>query len=379
MVILLLSRGYPTTKYKTNGIFEFDQAKSLAAAGHTVIFGVIDIRSFRKYRQFGFESKIKDGVYIEAVNIPLGPIPRKLRNDIKVFAFDRLYKYIVKKFGEPDILHAHFLSSGYVAAKVCAKRTFPLVLTEHLSTMNDSRLSKELLQIGNNTYPFVDKVITVSKSLSYSIFNNFGVESIVVPNIVDTTLYLYDRTVKELNENFYFISVGSLIERKGIDQLIHAFNEVFQHNKNVYLNIFGEGPEKKHLENLIKKYKLEKNVFLRGLADRSIIAEEMKKSDAFVLASKLETFGVVFIEAMAAGLPVIGTECGGPENIINENNGILINKNNSKELSEALVTMYNNINNYDNEYIASYAKRKFSPDVISKRLNKIYEQLVEEY
>ena len=70
MRIFIVSRGYPSEKYVTNGIFEFDQAKALARNGHEVIFLVNDIRSLRRKRKWGRESLEKDGVKIESLNIP---------------------------------------------------------------------------------------------------------------------------------------------------------------------------------------------------------------------------------------------------------------------------------------------------------------------
>ena len=92
MYILIIARGYPTEKYKMNGIFEFDQAKALAQAGHKVIYAGIDVRSIRKWRKWGFESFVKDGVQIEAINIACGRIPNYILNKIKKDSLNRIYK-----------------------------------------------------------------------------------------------------------------------------------------------------------------------------------------------------------------------------------------------------------------------------------------------
>ena len=78
----------------------------------------------------------------------------------------------------------------------------------------------------------------------------------------------------------------------------------------------------------------------------------MKGCDAFVLASRAETFGVVYVEAMAAGLPVIATACGGPEDFVSEENGILIPADNEEKLTEALIEMYHMAHKYDKQAIS---------------------------
>lgn len=95
-------------------------------------------------------------------------------------------------------------------------------------------------------------------------------------------------------------------------------------------------------------------------------------AQAFVLASRLETFGVVYIEAMAAGLPVIATACGGPEDFVTEQVGILVPVGNVKALTEAMEQMVMHSGSYDRAEIARYAAKKFAPATIAEQLTSIY-------
>lgn len=374
MYILIISRGYPSEKYKMNGIFEFDQAKALTEAGHKVIYAGVDLRSFRRFRKWGYESFLKKGVQVEVLNIPCGRMPKILLDSVRSLAFRRLYMKVKSKYGEPDIIHAHFLSNGYATSRIFKDNKIPLVMTEHFSFMNKDILEPYLMKIGQYTYPRFDKVIAVSTSLSENIENHFGINSEVIPNIVDTEnfQYLYEN---KKNNDFIFVSVGSLIEIKGMDLLIRAFSKVFKQNDKVKLYIYGEGPERKKLEEMIQQYNLINQVFLMGLVDRKIIADKMSESDCFVLPSKLETFGVAYIEAMAMGLPVIATFCGGPEDFVTEKNGVLIEKNDVDALAKAMKNMYENIELYDKKNISYTAKEKFDSQMIADRLNKVYKSI----
>ena len=98
--------------------------------------------------------------------------------------------------------------------------------------------------------------------------------------------------------------------------LIRAFSKAFKDQPKVNLTIVGDGPEYNNLNNLIKTLKMEKQISLYGSANREEVKMLLQKSDAFVFSSQYETFGVVLIEAMACGLPVVATKCGGPESII---------------------------------------------------------------
>ena len=99
----------------------------------------------------------------------------------------------------------------------------------------------------------------------------------------------------------------------------------------------------------------------------------MMNSDCFVLSSNFETFGVVLIEALACGLPLIATKCGGPEDIVNKQNGILMDVENQLQLEDAMLTMYKNANKYDKQKLRSDAKDRFGEKAFIKNAMKYYE------
>jgi glycosyltransferase involved in cell wall biosynthesis len=376
MRILIVSRGYPTEKYPLNGIFEFDQAKALAEAGHEVIFAANDMRSIRRWRKWGIEEKIIDGVKIYAFNIPCGRVPTKWLEWISIKALRYLYSYIERKCGRPDIIHSHFLNQGYSAVNALKEKGIPIIHTEHYSVMNQKELDQHTQYLGEYTYNNVDQVIAVSRCLATSIKEKFGVEPIVIPNIVDTTVFHYS-AMRHSDDEVFFISVGGLIKTKRMDLLISAFHRAFEGNTKIFLYIYGQGPERKNLENLIRQYHLEEQIFLMGLASREVIAKKMQESDCFVLASERETFGVVYIEAMATGLPVIATKCGGPEDFVDNSNGIMVPTNNAECLANAMKSMHLNINQYDKPTISSDTKAKFSPQAVAMKIIGVYEEILE--
>ncbi len=374
MRVLIVARGYPSEKYNLNGIFEFDQAKALASSGHEVILSAIDMRSLRRWRRWGYETLKKEGVNIEVLNIPIGNINKNMRYSFGTFLLDKFSNYIEKKYGTIDLVHAHFLGPGFITAKVFEKKGIPLVITEHLSSLNSDKIDRELLRIGEKTYKKFNKVIVVSEPLGLRLRKDFQVDPFIVPNIVDTDNFKYEDFESD-QKHFDFVSTGGLIKRKGMDILIKAFYKAFKDDCTVRLYIFGDGPEKKNLEDTIKALKMSKRISLMGKVSRKEIANKMKQSQCFVLASKVETFGVVYIEAMAMGLPVIATKCGGPEDFINSDNGIIIDVDSEDKLVNSLIYMHENINSYNRKRISDNVKARFSSDAIAKELNEIYNDL----
>lgn len=375
MRIYIVSRGYPSEKFVTHGIFEFDQAKALAAYGHEVIYIALDMRSIRRKRRLGRESFIKDGVQIESINIPCGKMPSCLLRPIRKQALVNVYNECVKKFGKPDIVHAHFQEFAFTTVQALKSKDVPLVMTEHLSSLNEKKISESILAIGNKTYKYFDMVISVGENLQNTIRDNFAIESVVIPNIVDVDCFLNEHA-EQSGEQFRIISVGSLIKRKRMDVLIKAFKIFNDRNKNTTLQIFGGGEEKDNLQQLINDLMLTGNVLLEGQKHRSIIAKEMSNASCFALASATETFGVVYIEAMAAGLPVIATRSNGPEDFVDDECGILVDADDIEQMAEAMEKIYENKRGYSSKLIQQKTLTRFSPSIIAQRLTDLYDNVI---
>ncbi len=376
MKILFVSRGYPTTKYALNGIFEFDQAKVLAARGHEVIFAAVDLRSIRRWRHWGKENLVKDGVKIEALNIPLGRFSDWILHNFSIVGLKYLYRDCLQKYGKPDIVHAHFTGSAYITVKALHDKHLPIIMTEHSSTINQARLSKSLINTARYAYENVNEIIAVSPSLQNTILEKFGCHSKYIPNMVDLETFGFEAAVKA-TAHYRMVSIGNLIPLKAMDILIKQFAKFKAIVADASLEIFGDGPDRKNLELLIKSLNIENSVKLNGICSRQIIAATLKKSNAFVLASRSETFGVAYIEALSCGVPVIATRCGGPESFVHEGNGILVPVNDEEALLEAMKTMYSNRDLYNHKQIAAETAMKFSPDAVASQLEEVYQKVID--
>ena len=163
MRIFIVSRGVPSDRNLTLGIFEFDQAKALVAAGHDVVVLSVDLRSIRRRRKWGLRSYERDGVRVEEINIPVGAVPKPLMIRIGTSALRKLLKRAISKFGEPDIVHSHFYDISYMTLSALDGK-YKHVITEHSSYINSDLSDKEIYKYGE-MYRKADLVIAVSRSL----------------------------------------------------------------------------------------------------------------------------------------------------------------------------------------------------------------------
>jgi glycosyltransferase involved in cell wall biosynthesis len=111
---------------------------------------------------------------------------------------------------------------------------------------------------------------------------------------------------------------------------------------------------------------------------REEMAREYSNADCFALASRCETFGVAYAEAMAAGLPVIATRCGGPEDFVNSNCGLLVKTDDDEAMAEAMADMVSNSKSrYSPSAIRAQVESSFAPEVIAGELIDVYKRQVE--
>lgn len=383
MKILIIANGYPTDKEPQWGCFEKDQALALQRLGHDVCIMYIDGRFRMEKRKIGVNHFYDKGLSVYGIFWFPFVLISKLKINLKLKLKQRmlcsLYKKMVKTEGKPDIIYAHYLYNITNASILKEKFDIPLVGIEHWSVLNQPILSDSVKYCGRATYHKIDKLLTVSNALSCSIEKHFRQKSIVVNNMVGDE-FLAQTIIKKTQdaEMFKFVAIGSLISRKGFDILINAFNKARLCENKCKLIIIGGGEEQTSLQSQIDSLRLSNSISLVGRKNKQEIISYLQESNVFVLSSHVETFSVVCIEAMALGVPVVATSCGGPEEFISEEVGLLVKPGDADDLAKAMNEMYYNYQNYDRKNIRNICKQKFAPEVIAQQLTSIFEEVVSE-
>lgn len=378
MKVLKITSWYPTFYQPSSGSFVQDQAIALTKQGVDVgvLFVDMDLRKFhKKLKTHHFKTifNIEHGIKVFRY---YGLFPPK----ISLFFFskwvrfyDIIFKDYAQKFGTPDILHAHNYQSAYAAKFLSEKYNIPYVVTEHSTILLKKGLKGWRSKILISSFNSASCVIAVSEGLKKSIQKYLDKKIIVIPNLIDANLFAFEN--KKIDpKSIQLISVGDLIPRKGFDLLINAFSKVNPDlKKNLFLKIIGSGREYNRLEKLIKGLGEEKQIALLGELPRQMVASKLQNSDIYILSSFVETFGIVLIEAMATGLPVIATKCGGPEDIITPEIGLLIPINKIRPLTEAIEKMCNSYLSYDSKIIRQHVLNQYSDTIVAKKLIERYQ------
>ncbi|MEB6633161.1 glycosyltransferase [Kluyvera cryocrescens] len=378
--VLIIPSWYPQSPSDIGGSFFREQALALQKRGLKV--GVISpvVRSLRDpiaYRtKFGMRYEHDNGLPTYRYNsINIAPRLPALAEYLWVMWGMKLFNEYIKEHGLPDVMHVHALDkAGFLAYKISQRYNIPYVVTEHSTVFARNIISLKKIRRLNKVVWSASGLFAVSKPFSIMLESIFGGSNwIYLPNIVSDIFFDSIKNNKKDSDLYTFINICMLTEKKKVDNLILAFKKLSDKYSNVHLKIGGDGGCRQSLELLVDQLALRDKVEFLGALSRIGVLENLQNSDAFVLSSEYETFGVVLIEALATGIPVISTKSGGPESIITSEVGVLVDKNSIQTLFDGMEYVYTNRHKFTSNIIKQYCKDNFSEDVIVNKLMEIYQ------
>ncbi len=384
MNILIIPAFFQTKAKPTLGSFFMEQAMALNRAGNSVTVLYCDTYSVKRIGEWAGYSeepdKMQDGIKIYRKKV-FCPLKHGIEGHRDAFAkgIAELYYKYVDKNQDIDIIHAHCcVWAGYAAMSLSKRTSIPYVITEHATLFH---LHKDKISAPNNKYiseafEKASKVICVSSAFKELISEYRPQNDIeVVGNVTDCNIFKPPADNSESNMQFLtvcYMETEAQLYKKGIDVLIKAWKNIVSIYPKARLVIGGGGHALSKVVEWCNEYGISDSVEFKGALNRNQVVRNMQSCDFFVLPSRYETFGVVYIEAMACGKPVIAVKNGGPDDFIHDFNGILIQPENVEELEEAMKYMISHRNMYDSEKISGYVRENFSEKAIAGKLEKIY-------
>jgi len=389
-VLVLPSELYCPPRQPLLGVFQRHQVELLASRGvqtGVVSFGYIPWR----FLLSGFPySKIEETPGSNVVRqFSWSPLPARFAHSIldkqQQTRFNNLINNYIKLYGKPDIIHAHnCLYAGLAAARISREVGIPFVLTEHNSALQGQTLSlrsqRHIREVLRSAATISAVGSRLAKSLAPLTPTSEKDSIVVLGNLLDPFIEASAKSIAphpvrtNLESHFTVLAIGALISVKNHQLLLKAFAAAFLGDESARLRIGGEGQLKTMLCDLAIDLGIGSQVDFLGPLTRDQVIDEMSKCDALVSSSLVETFGVVLIEAMAFGRPVVATRCGGPEDIINGENGILVDIDEAS-LAKGLRDIRKA--NFDPRIIQEGCFSAYGSDSFFKRLMKLYQTTIE--
>ena len=386
MHVLVLPSGYPSPRLPLAYVFFAEQAQAFARRG--VEIGVVypELCTLRRLSlrallgsRFQVETSVSSVGIHQFAWRGWNPGHARLRHRLFILGARRLLRRYIRERGRPDLIHCQGAIWGGVAGETLSREfDLPFVVTLHSSEILRAQLPPWKKTLVAKTLAHASRVFAVGQALATEasrIAPSAEVE--VCPNFINTEFFTApERAIP--SGPLSLLAVGRLISLKGHDVLLRA---LARSQSDANLRIAGAGAQGPALRDLAEKLGLAERVRFLGQLDREQLRQEYERAHALVHPSRLETFGVVLVEALATGLPVVATACGGPQEILTPELGYLVPPDDVVSLSRAL-----------DELQATYATRwaaagpscraaaveRYSDEALVSRLRSVYREVTDE-
>ncbi|MFO7815287.1 MAG: glycosyltransferase family 4 protein [Halanaerobiales bacterium] len=375
-----------------SGIYTKNIAKKLVERGHQVEAIVVD-----KYKNRSKNFPVKT---IVNYDFPCFTTHPHSNNQFYHLTNDEMDEYLqsfiktidkeVQNF-KPDIIHCQHI---WVAPFAASKTNIPYIITAHGTDIKGFKKDKRYHHIAIKAAQRAEKIVTISNYINNSVKKHFPVpddkltkilngfdESIFKPMKVNKFNILnryiegnFDKEEAPQIINF----TGKLTDFKGVDLLIKAANIYEKELDNIITLIIGDGELKAKLKRLKKKLDLSSVHFL-GNVSQEAVAELYNVSEITIVPSRVEPFGLVAIESLACGTPVIASRAGGLKDFINQDVGRFFEMDNYEDLANKIIGAINDNEKEKKGDIASeYALNNYSWDRVIEELLEVYNVIIKE-
>jgi glycosyltransferase involved in cell wall biosynthesis len=298
-----------------------------------------------------------------------------------------------------DVIHAHHpILLGQTAARKAAELDLPLVFTFHTKYWEYTHyvpFPQEAIQeflknaVHNWLRDYMQKchhIIIPSESLKNTLIKQYGLEEgySVIPTGIDMEPFREAdgkglRTSRGWQDEILLVSVGRLALEKNWETLLKAVAKVCPLYPRLRLLLIGDGPEKQNLEDLAQELGIDQQVSFVGQLAFDEVPVYLKAADLFCFTSTTETQGLVTIEAMAAGLPVVAVDGSGTRDIVEDGKQGLLVANDADRLAAAISTLLS-----DPALMRRFAARalrkakSFDMGNLGRKLVSVYERSIED-
>jgi len=380
--VLFLAGWYPNEDHPLTGIFIQRHARAISPWCDV---GVVYVHQSLHRTKKEVAVTVEDGVKTVRIymprppfgNIPLDLAYLKIVNSRFVNAMQGI-RFLVREFRGFDIIHLHEIRPlGIVALLAKHWLGIPLITTEHSSEYHDTPPSglerRKCRRILENSAV----VLPVSRALERDLVDIApGAMFEIVPNVVETSSFV-PTSVSRATPKKRLLHVSLLDDaQKNISGILTATARLKQRRDDFELHIVGDGPDRQKLELFAKSLELSDTVVFHGMVSDQQLPSLMNQSHVFVLNSNYETFAIVGVEALASGVPIISTRCGGPEEYVNASNGVLIDVGDTDQLVEAMNLMLDSWHTYDPDVLHDAIVERYSEGKVGKMMLSIYNDVL---
>jgi glycosyltransferase involved in cell wall biosynthesis len=382
--VLFLSAWYPNRYDAMAGLFVRKHAEAVSLYCDVK---VLYVHGDKKIKHYEITREMHDKVeeiivYYPEIN---NGILRKIYKIFRYFKANLIgYKKIVNTTGKPNIIHVNILTrTGFIALLIKLLYKIPYVVTEHWSRYFSNRdsfhgtLRKSLTRLITKK---ASAILPVSKSLKNAMINHKlnNPNYHVVNNVVDDFFFKTPKINKNINKRILHVSCFDE-STKNIKGLLRAVKVLSTQRTDFELILVGTGIDYQHIRRYTETLNISDNlVTFTGELSPMEVATQFYNTDFFVIFSDYENSPVVISESLSCGKPVLSTNVGGISELVNASNGILIPAKDEKILVQKLNYMLDHYQYFDAIAIQNESRKKFSYELVGKKIENIYKKILNE-
>lgn len=277
--------------------------------------------------------------------------------------------WLVSRKFKPDIIHGNIAYPGAIWAYALSRLTGrPFVISDHTSRFRDNFRSILHRILTKFALKRAARVIAVSRWAARNVRDVIRREVDVIPNLIHVQDYAITQVAGAVPQIGFLGGLSTTTHRKGLDLLIQAIASI---RKDFVLHIGGQGQLLPYYQEMARSHNVLDKCRFHGFIAH--VPDFMEKLHFFVSASRAEAFGMVIVEAMACGLPVVATDSGGPSDFVDDTCGRLIPAGDVAALSEAIAWMIDHYQDFDRQRIRDRVLERYSPEAFVERMDRLYD------
>ncbi len=383
MKLLVASHLYPSSLSRTAGSFVHNQTRFLAALAQLRVVSptpwFLPLPGFGRWSAYAALPRREQLDGVELARPSYLTFPRR----VWFSQVWRFYRRALARAGRgrplPDLIHAHCAyPDGLAAVEYGRQLGRPVVITVHGHDLKDLPRDPRWRGLVARALQGAQAVIAVSQELG-RLAEGLGARGLrVIPNGVDCELFR-PGTRRPGEGGWRLLYVGRFDEAKGLGVLLEAMALLRQRRRDISLKLVGgssatgtEAPFRQQVD----KLGLGGCVEFAAEVPWAEVPRQMGESDVFVLPSFSEGLPLVLVEALACGLPLVATRCGGPEELVQPGLGQLVGVREVEGLARGIEAVLDNYGDYDRQAIRRRAEEEYDYRRIAARLFAVYEEVL---
>jgi glycosyltransferase involved in cell wall biosynthesis len=314
------------------------------------------------------------------LRFPILTLPRKMFGvSLQTFFIKRILnkKFKAEKF---DLVHAlvgH--PAGIIAKAISEKLNIPYIITEVMSPFPFPQLrtpNRSIWKPLSDAYSSAFANIADGKIKLETMKSEGFHNSRYIPNFINEEKFQIDENAGRIKPGkFNFFTLAGFVNQKGLDVLLNAI-ALLENRDDYHFIIGGGGPLASYLKKMAHDLGIDHLIEWHHYIDRDRALYYYQRTDAFVLPSRNESFGIVYVESLFCGTPIVATRCGGPEEFVNSDNGLLCDIDDVSGLAEIMTKMRSTRNQYQSEKIRNWAYENYSSKVVCAKVIECYQQTI---